>query len=194
MDRGPNTAVPKRGESLRLRSRVWNWFAVSMPRAGTKLEHEYDCPYQRISYPTGPRTTPLIPWKVYTLGTMGNLFCLDAKTGKPVWSKSLNDEYECKPPIWGHAASLLLDGNRIITLAGGDGSAVVTLDKDTGKEIWKALTSEVVCYCPPTIVEAGGKRQLIIWLSDTLNSLDPETGNHTGWSPIRKTARRSGRR
>jgi outer membrane protein assembly factor BamB len=140
-------------------------------------KHEYDCPYLKISYPTGPRTTPLIhEGKVYTLGTMGHLYCLDANTGKPVWSKSLKDEYKNPPPIWGHAASLLIDGDRLITLAGGNGSAVVALDKNTGKEIWRALTSEEVCYCPPTIIEAGGKRQLIIWLSDTLNSLEPETG------------------
>src|SRR5262249_33957962 len=30
--------------------------------------------------------------------------------------------------------------------------------------------------CPPTIVEAGGKRQLIAWHAQAINSLDPETG------------------
>ena len=46
---------------------------------GTLLwKHEYDCPYT-ISYPLGPRTTPVIAdGKVYTLGAEGNLLCLDA--------------------------------------------------------------------------------------------------------------------
>src|SRR5262249_5283962 len=44
-------------------------------------KHEYDCPY-KVSYPSGPRTTPLVhEGRVYTLGTMGDLFCLDAATG-----------------------------------------------------------------------------------------------------------------
>ncbi len=44
--------------------------------------HEYDCPYT-VSYPLGPRCTPLVAGgKVYTLGTEGHLFCLDAATGK----------------------------------------------------------------------------------------------------------------
>src|SRR5579871_3006940 len=39
--------------------------------------HEYECPYT-VSYPAGPRTTPLVSGgKVYTLGAEGNLLCLD---------------------------------------------------------------------------------------------------------------------
>jgi outer membrane protein assembly factor BamB len=64
-------------------------------------------------------------------------------------------------------------------LANGRGSAVVAFNKDDGKEVWKALTAQGddgLGYCPPVIFEAGGKRQLIVWLPQTLASLDPETG------------------
>ena len=37
-------------------------------------------------------------------------------------------------------------------------------------------TTEEVGYSPPMIYEAAGKRQLIVWLSESLNSLDPATG------------------
>jgi outer membrane protein assembly factor BamB len=140
-------------------------------------KHEYDCPYQNLSYPSGPRCTPLFhEGKVYSLGAMGHLFCLDATNGKVLWSKILPKEYKTKNPVWGYAAHPFIDGKKLITLVGGDGSAVVAFDKDSGKEIWRALSSEEVCYSPPAIVEAGGKRQLIVWLSDTLNSIDPESG------------------
>src|SRR5205085_6316544 len=81
-----------------------------------------------------------------------------------------------KLPVWGYAAHPLLDGDRLISLAGGEGSAVVALDKDTGKELWRALTVEEVGYAPPMIFEAGGKRQLIVWHTEAINSLDPATG------------------
>jgi outer membrane protein assembly factor BamB len=94
-----------------------------------------------------------------------------------IWSKNLAKEYKVdSPPVWGYAASPLLDGNVLYCLAGGEKAAVVALDKDTGREIWKALDTQEVGYSPPVIYEVAGKRQLIIWLSETLNSLDPATG------------------
>src|SRR5437764_13012516 len=99
---------------------------------------------------------------VYSLGAMGDLCCLDATTGKPIWSKNLVKEYKVEEPaVWGYAASPLIDGDLLYTLAGGEGSAVVALNKETGKEVWKALTTEDVGYSPPMIYKAGGKRQVI---------------------------------
>jgi outer membrane protein assembly factor BamB len=140
-------------------------------------KNEHDCPYT-VSYPSGPRTTPLVrAGRVYTLGAMGDLRCLDAATGKVHWAQRLVAEYRLDgPPVWGYAGHPLLDGDLLYCLVGGDGSAVVAFHKDTGKEVWKALKTEEVGYSPPMIYEAGGKRQLIIWLSESVNSLDPVTG------------------
>jgi outer membrane protein assembly factor BamB len=140
-------------------------------------KHGYDCPYT-VSYPSGPRVTPIVKdGRVYALGAMGDLFCLESTTGKPVWSKNLMREYKLdSPPLWGYAAHPLLEGDLLYTLAGGKGSAVVALHKDTGKEVWKALSSAEVGYSPPMLVTAGGKKQLVVWLSDSLNGLNPATG------------------
>jgi outer membrane protein assembly factor BamB len=139
--------------------------------------HEYDCVY-KVSYPSGPRTTPVVQEnRVYALGAMGDLFCLEADTGKPVWTKNLVKEYKVDPtPVWGYAAHLLIDGDLLYSLVGGEGSAVVAFEKKTGKEVWKALTAKEICYSPPMIFEAGGKRQLIIWHDLSVNGLDPATG------------------
>ena len=139
-------------------------------------QHEYDCPYD-VSYPSGPRATPLISGgKVWTLGTEGNLFCLDAKDGKVLWAREFKKDLQAKTPIWGFAANPLLDGDKLICLVGGQGSVAVAFDKNSGKELWRALSAKEPGYSPPMIFEAGGKRQLIIWHPEALNSLDPETG------------------
>jgi outer membrane protein assembly factor BamB len=78
--------------------------------------------------------------------------------------------------MWGFAAHPLLDGRKLIGLAGGKGSLVVALDRDTGREIWRALDAKEPGYCPPMIYELGGRRQLIVWHPESVNSLDPETG------------------
>ena len=52
-------------------------------------KHEYECPYF-VSYASGPRCTPTVAdGRVYTLGTMGDLHCLDAVDGRVVWAKDL---------------------------------------------------------------------------------------------------------
>ncbi|HEX4589966.1 MAG TPA: PQQ-binding-like beta-propeller repeat protein [Gemmataceae bacterium] len=145
-------------------------------------EHKYDCDYA-IAFPAGPRATPVVAGgRVYTLGAMGDLLCLDAENGKPVWSVNLPQRYgdPQKPvrgvPLWGYAASPLLDGDRLITLGGDDGSVVVALHKDTGKELWKALSSFSIGYCPPVIYSVGKTRQLIVWHPEAVCGLDPQSG------------------
>jgi len=153
----------------------------------TIWKHEYDCPY-KISYPSGPRTTPLVhQGSVYALGAMGDLCCLDAATGAVRWSKNLASEYHVSPPVWGYAAHPLIEGDLLYCLVGGKGSAIVAFNKHTGKEVWRALTSEEVGYSPPMIYEAGAARQLIIWLSESINSLDPATGR-TYWTQAYPTS------
>lgn len=144
-------------------------------------KHEYDRTYMRVDRPMGPRTTPVVDGdRVYTLGSMGDLYCLDAKTGKPVWNKYFADLYGEVKPIWGYSAHLLVHNDLVIALAGcgkgGEGKAVVAFDKATGKEKWSALSTNDVGYSPPVLAEAGGVKQLIVWLSDKIAGLNPDTG------------------
>ena len=139
--------------------------------------HEYPRDYKGVDRPIGPRTTPTVDSeRVYTLGTMGDLYCLNAKTGKPVWSKYFPTDYKTKPPVWGYSAHLLVHDGLVIALVGGEGKAVVAFDKLTGQEKWTALSSADVGYSAPVIAEAGATKQLIVWLSDKLAGLNPKTG------------------
>lgn len=139
-------------------------------------KHEYDAPYT-VSYASGPRVTPTVQdGKVYTLGAEGTLLCLDAEKGAVLWSHNFQKEFGIKTPIWGFATHPLVDGKKLICLAGGAGSVCIAFDKDTGKELWRALTAREPGYAPPMIYEFAGKRQLIVWHPEAVNSLDPETG------------------
>jgi outer membrane protein assembly factor BamB len=139
-------------------------------------QHAYDCPYT-VSYAAGPRCTPLVgDGRVYTLGAEGNLSCLDATDGHPLWEHDFKKEFGARTPVWGFAGHPLLDGQKLICLAGGAGHVTVAFDKDTGKELWHALSAQEPGYCPPTLINAGGARQVIIWDPESVNALDPETG------------------
>jgi outer membrane protein assembly factor BamB len=145
-------------------------------------KHEYDRTYT-IGYMSGPRATPTVAGgKVFTLGAMGDLCCLDAETGKLLWSKnSVTDfpgrkDHLDKVGIWGCASHPLVDGDKLICLIGGPDHLVVAFHKDTGKELWHALSAPQIGYAPPMIDEVGGKRQLIIWDPEAVHGLDPESG------------------
>ncbi len=138
----------------------------------------YPCTYE-VAYPNGPRATPVVDdGRVYTLGTMGDLYCFNEKDGKVVWSKNLPKDYEAPVPLWGFAAHPLIEGDKLICLVGGKDSVVVAFDKKTGAEKWKALSvkEDHIGYVPPTLVKVGAKKQLIIWHPEGVNGLDPETG------------------
>ncbi|MEO2019426.1 MAG: PQQ-binding-like beta-propeller repeat protein [Fuerstiella sp.] len=148
-------------------------------QSGTQLwQHEYPARYT-VSYPAGPRATPVVDdGRVFTIGAVGHLFCMDADTGDQIWKADFQADYGTELPNWGMAAAPLVDGQRLITLVGGrDGALIVAFDKATGKEIWRSLDDRRVGYCPPVILEFGGRRQLIVWHPAAISSLDPETGS-----------------
>ena len=164
--------------------------------------HDYEARYT-ISYPAGPRCTPVIDGDlVYVVGAVGHMFCLKTDDGSVVWQRNFVDDFSTRLPIWGMVASPLIDGNQVITLVGGkDNSLVVSFDKATGKELWRALQDPGVGYAPPVIFEFGGRRQLIMWHPEAVSSLDPETGETIWQVPYRvraglsiATPRKSGNR
>ncbi|MEM9413481.1 MAG: PQQ-binding-like beta-propeller repeat protein, partial [Planctomycetota bacterium] len=147
----------------------------------TVWEHQYDVEYS-ISYPSGPRCTPIIDGShVYTLGAEGDLVCFKLADGEVIWSKNLKKEYGTIPALWGYSAHPLIDGDRLITLAGGNGSHIVALNKKDGSEIWRSLSAPEQGYAPPTIIEFGGKRQLISFRPGAVSSINPTDGSEF-WS------------
>jgi outer membrane protein assembly factor BamB len=181
---GDSKPVPTKRNELQGRERVLCLDA----KTGEEIwKHEYDCDYT-ISYPAGPRCTPTVADdKVYTLGSMGDLFCLDAASGSVIWSKNVPKAYSAPVPLWGYAGHPLVYKDLLICTAGGQGSAVVALDKETGREVWTALTTPDIGYSPPTLIEAGGTTQLLIFHGRSIASLNPDTGG-LYWSEPLATA------
>jgi outer membrane protein assembly factor BamB len=104
------------------------------------------------------------------------MFCFDEKTGAILWSKDFVKDFNTTMPMWGLAASPLIDGDQVIMLVGGEKALVVSLDKATGQERWRALDDPDVGYSPPVIFTIHGKRHLIVWHPRSITGLDPQTG------------------
>jgi len=146
--------------------------------------HEHRTTY-RVAYGSGPRATPFIDGdRVYSLGTMGHLICLQADDGQLIWEKELTETYKTKPPIWGYASHPLIVDDLLFCTVGGEGSGVVAFDKMTGQEKWKSLTAEEIGYAPPVVFEAAGRRQLIVWYDVGISGLDLQTGEPIWMHPF----------
>jgi outer membrane protein assembly factor BamB len=178
---GDDKPVPTKRNNLKGKERV---ICLDAKTGKGVWKHEYECGYD-ISYPAGPRCTPTVSHgKVYALGAMGDLFCLDAAKGSVIWTKNLPETYNAPVPMWGYAGHPLVYKNLLICTAGGKDSAVVALDKDSGKEVWKALNTPEIGYSPPTLIEAGGVVQLLIFHGKGLSSLNPDNGQHYWSEPL----------
>ena len=148
-------------------------------KTGKKLwEHAYPCVYSGVSYPSGPRASVTIhDGRAYSLGAMGNFFCLDAATGKVLWQQDLNTDYKISMPMWGIASAPLLEGNLVIVQIGGeDGACLVAFDNKSGREVWRALDDRA-SYSAPIVIDQAGKRVLACYTGENIVGLDPQSGN-----------------
>jgi outer membrane protein assembly factor BamB len=123
----------------------------------------------------GPGATPIVrEGKIYALDLFGNLVCLAAKNGNLVWKKDLKQEFQAKETSLD--SSPLIEGDLLILMVGGKtGAGVVALDRNTGREVWRAL-DESVTWSSPIVINSGDVRQLIVWTQQSVSSLNPATG------------------
>jgi outer membrane protein assembly factor BamB len=145
--------------------------------------YSYDVAYEDWAFdPTqeiGPVATPIVQnGKVYILGRLGHLYCLDARTGDVLWQRNLEKDYHVA--FAPGTPSPLIEGDLLILFIGGKPDAcLIALHKDTGQEVWKAL-DEALTYSSPIVISSGGKKQLIVWTQESVTSLDPAMGT-TWW-------------
>lgn len=113
----------------------------------------------------GPRATPTIDGgRVYTLGGLGNLDCLDAATGKVIWSQTTLDDPK-EHLRYGQTSSPLIVGDAVI-VTGGDKTrnklrpALLAFNKDKGTPLWQCVSGPA-SYASPSVATLAGVRQIL---------------------------------
>ena len=139
----------------------------------------------RLTYPTTgttkdygniPRATPLLlGGKVFTLGCLGDLNCVDLASGKVRWSKHLVRDFGARVPTWGYCSSPLAVDGKLIVNPGAKRAAVVALNCETGKEVWRCAGLPPA-YASFIVGTFGGVRQIVGYDEKSLGGWDPATG------------------
>src|SRR4029079_12214812 len=83
-----------------------------------------------------------------------------------------------QPHDWAYAESPLVDGNVLVVTPGGEQATMVALNKKTGALIWKSAVpgGDQAGYASAIVVQAGGRKQYVQFLSKGLVSVDAKTG------------------
>ena len=125
----------------------------------------------------GPRATPTYhQGRLFVLGALGELRCLDASSGKVVWRRDILADNNAANIDWGMAASPLIVDDKVIVLPGGSaGRSVVAYHKTTGEPIWHALDDRQA-YTSPMLATIAGVRQIVVVSATRVMGLVPEDG------------------
>ena len=139
--------------------------------------HGWDAQFQESMGGDGPRATPT--WhegRIYALGAEGELRCLDAETGRRIWSKNILRDNGAENLQWGMAAAPLIVDDKVIVLPGGPGGkSVAAYHKLTGAPVWRALDDKQA-YTSPMLVTLAGKRQILVVSATRAMGLAPQDG------------------
>src|SRR5262247_2543028 len=142
-------------------------------RVGAVGNPDQDPPFPKA------RSTPTVDGDlIYALGSDGDLACLETESGKIRWQKNIKKEFGGKPGVWAYAESPLVDGDVVVVTPGGAEATLVALNKKTGAVIWKSAVpgGDPAGYASAIIVQAGGRKQYVQFLSKGIVGVDAKTG------------------
>jgi outer membrane protein assembly factor BamB len=128
--------------------------------------------------PPGARATPTIAFgKLYHLNGDGDVVCLDAGTGKGIWTRNILKEFNGRNIRWGLSESPLVDGSKVICCPGGEKVSMVALDRDTGKTVWTCKgAGDRPGYASAVLVNRRGLRQIITMMGSSAVGVEADTG------------------
>lgn len=203
---GTGYAAPSvRGRLLVLHHRIGDEEIVdAMDRDSAKpvWSHRYPSRYRDpFGYNNGPRCTPLLTTnRCYTFGAEGRLLCLDLATGKEVWRRDTQRDFNVPQAFFGVGSTPLLEGGLLITMIGGQPDAgVAAFDAETGKTVWQNVGAKTwngepmigwrgdrtvawqehwkqASYASPVAATMNGRRVVFCLMRQGLVALDPATG------------------
>jgi len=115
--------------------------------------------------------------RVYAWFATGQIAAIDV-SGTLVWKKHLGAEYGPFEINWGHGSSPALHNGLLVLICYHDAqSYLLGLDAKTGAVRWKTDARRgVTSYSTPLIVEANGRREVIVNDSTGISGHDAATG------------------
>jgi outer membrane protein assembly factor BamB len=124
----------------------------------------------------GPRATPTIVGdRVLAFTGEGLLVAASMSDGKIAWSQNVVTQHKGKVADYGMASSPLVVGDLVIVTAGAPKACVAAYQLKSGERAW-AAGDDATGYSSPTLLDVGGRRQVVVFTGSSAIGLTPETG------------------
>ena len=114
---------------------------------------------------------------VVSLGPKCHVFCLDAITGRKIWTMDLVARYGAEVPPWYAGQCPLIEKDRVILAPGGD-PLMMAVSLETGEILWKTPNPGGWSMTHSSIVpvDSGGMRQYVYCASRGVVSIAAADG------------------
>ncbi len=137
----------------------------------------------KLSYP-GSRSTPTVDDKhIYTIGGMGDLYCISRETKKPVWNTHMTKHWKVGKLNWGYAQSPLVYKDTLIVTPTDDTTPILAaLNKNTGEVVWESPVKDAGgkyssdYYASPILRTVCGEQGLLQITNNQVSFINPDNG------------------
>jgi outer membrane protein assembly factor BamB len=154
--------------------------ALDVGTGKTVWEYSYPAPFLKgmdMGTGPGPHSTPLLAGgRLFSTGVTGKLHAIDARSGKPIWSRSVIEEFGGTVMARGYSCSPLAYRNSVIVASGGPGASIIAFNQDDGKVVWQRHDF-ANSHASPILARVGGQDQVIALLNKTIAGFAPDTGD-----------------
>ena len=162
-----------------------------------KVEWTFSAPSNYVDiygYDSGPRTSPLIhDGRIYVYGVEGMLWCLDVANGDLLWEVNTIERFGVIQNFFGVSSCPVVHKELLLVMVGGspeeskkvprgklnlvkpNGSAIVALDRKTGKEVYR-MGDDLASYTSLQVAEMHDQKVALAWMRDHLFGFNPDDG------------------
>ncbi|MDB6053987.1 MAG: hypothetical protein JWN25_1510 [Verrucomicrobiales bacterium] len=149
----------------------------------------------------GPRSTPILTeTRIYATSGNGEFRCVERKTGKVIWQKSFEKDYQVKflgskaqegtsSRRGNNGSPLLFDDKIVLPVGSTAGATLVCFNAENGTEIWR-MGNEEAAYSSAIMGTVSGERQIIYLNADALVGVLPAKGKEIWRVPLKTNAKR----
>jgi len=126
----------------------------------------------------GPLCVPVVhEGRVIVFGAQGVLACIDAGSGRRLWTRRTHREFDAQEGYFGAGSTPLVVGDLVVVNVGGSrrDAGVVAFDLGTGATVWTA-GAESASYSAPVLAPVAGKDHVLLVSRSACQLIDPADG------------------